>query len=54
MTSMTRCTDKVRYRDELGAKIALANTQAKDHGEKRVYRCPICRGWHLTSQEHRG
>lgn len=43
---------KIRYRDKLAAKIALASTgrkrgRAKD--EQRVYRCPECRAWHLTS-----
>lgn len=50
---------KVRYRDEIGAKIALASTRAAsdrkaEAGEKRrenrVYRCPKCKGYHLTSQ----
>lgn len=48
-----RCQDKRRYRDELGAKVALASAQARDKGEKRAYRCPFCRGWHLTSQERK-
>jgi hypothetical protein len=43
-------TGKVRYWDKLGAKIELAKVQHEDHGERRVYRCEFCRGWHLTSQ----
>ena len=45
---------KRRYRDEIAAKLALARITA--HGEarektpQRAYRCPACRGWHLTSQ----
>lgn len=46
-------TGKMRYRDELDAKIALARVRWKDRGEKRCYRCPLCRGWHLTSQERK-
>lgn len=46
-------TGKVRYRDKLGAKIELAKVQHEDHGERRVYRCEFCRGWHLTSQSRR-
>jgi hypothetical protein len=45
-------TGKFRYRDELSAKIALANTQrptSSRREEARVYRCPSCRGYHLTS-----
>ena len=46
---------KVRYADRLEALIALADTtrpaaNAK-RTEKRIYRCPKCRGWHLTSQD---
>jgi hypothetical protein len=51
------CT-KVRYRDRIAALLALASTASKKHTarektEKRVYRCPRCKGWHLTSQEAR-
>jgi hypothetical protein len=50
---------KVRYRDELGARVALST--ARESGargnerrrEQRVYRCNICRGWHLTAQDLR-
>lgn len=49
------CT-KRRYRDRIAALLALASTQsttgatrrAKD--ERRIYRCPDCKGWHLTSR----
>ncbi len=47
-----RCV-KVRFRTELDAKIALAAVLRRDKGEKRIYRCPRCKGWHLTSQEKR-
>lgn len=51
---MNKCkTGKARYKDELDAKIALASTQrsrTKSHQESRVYKCPFCRGWHLTSK----
>lgn len=50
---MSTCA-KVRFRDELGAKIALSQIAVKDGAkrrERRAYRCPRCRGWHLTSQE---
>ncbi len=47
---------KVRYRDRIGAQLALAGL-ANGHGrhetrpkdERRAYRCPTCKGWHLTS-----
>lgn len=44
---------KIRYRDELAAKIALANTQrakSSKRDERRAYRCPDCAGFHLTSK----
>lgn len=45
-------TGKHRYRDKIAAHLALARIDA-GHGnrrEQRAYRCPDCRGWHLTSQ----
>jgi hypothetical protein len=49
----TYCSRKVRYRDELAAKMALAETQRSDgdsgRAERRSYRCPRCDGYHLTS-----
>ena len=47
---------KQRFRDKLSAKIALANIEHKDRDqarEQRVYKCPSCYGWHLTSQPRR-
>lgn len=45
---------KIRYRTELDAKIALADTQMKalrknKRTECRAYRCPDCHAFHLTS-----
>lgn len=51
-----KCTPhKVRYRDEIAAKLALASVQHKDgsrrsKSEKRLYHCPCCNGWHLTAK----
>lgn len=49
---------KRRYRDRVGALMALANIQGDRHGrperryrEARAYECPSCKGWHLTSME---
>lgn len=53
MAATKRCPAKKRYSDELGAKIALASTigkRGKRRNETRYYKCPVCRGWHLTSQ----
>jgi hypothetical protein len=48
---------KIRYRDRISAKLALAamgrNDQRRPKSEQRAYRCPDCHGWHLTSQARR-
>lgn len=44
---------KHRYRDEVAARLALAEVLRKDRRwgrERSAYRCPQCRGFHLTSQ----
>lgn len=51
-------TGKRRYRDRIGALIAMASARHKDGSnrgslEQRAYRCPFCTGWHLTSQSDR-
>jgi len=54
---MSAClSGKKRYRDEIAAKLALATYRRKDRSsspglEARAYRCPECRGWHLTSKK---
>ncbi|MFF2383686.1 hypothetical protein [Streptomyces sp. NPDC058108] len=53
---MTCPTGKRRYRDRIGAQFALAEAVNRDterRREKRAYRCPACRGWHLTSKPKR-
>ena len=41
-------------RSRIDALLALASTgrngQRRPKEEKRAYRCPECKGWHLTSQ----
>lgn len=49
---------KIRYRDRVGALLALANISYQDKPgravrEQRPYRCPSCRGFHLTSQKRK-
>lgn len=55
-------TGKTRYRSEWDAIDAMARTRKRVsfRGESsssppaaRVYACPYCEGWHLTSQEKR-
>lgn len=54
---MSKCF-KIRYRDEIAAKLALATIKNQDKAgrpktERRAYRCPDCGGWHLTSRRYR-
>lgn len=48
---------KRRYKDQIGAKLAMASTSHKDHrrnkNEIRSYRCYKCKGYHLTSQPYK-
>lgn len=50
---------KRRYRDEIAAKVALSRIQSSNDDQlrefvpKRAYRCPNCKGWHLTHKELR-
>jgi hypothetical protein len=41
---------KVRYPRERSAKMALVSAIIAGRPERRAYHCPICKGWHLTSQ----
>ena len=48
----TKPPRKIRYRTKLDAKLARASTQRSRNPrreERRYYRCPACKGWHLTS-----
>lgn len=43
-----RCTSKNRYTDEFTAR-AMGQCQEERHGLPLwLYRCDLCRGWHLT------
>lgn len=48
-----RCTGKARWPDEMsaraGALFSLENYGGVD--QLWVYRCALCRGWHLTKQK---
>ncbi|MCX4095308.1 hypothetical protein [Nocardia sp. alder85J] len=51
---IARCiTGKVQYFTAADAELALAGIDHSDprRREQRVYRCPDCQGWHLTSQD---
>ncbi len=42
------CYGKRRYKDNIAALLALSSSP-----ERRAYRCPVCRGYHLTRQPAR-
>lgn len=47
---------KVRFRDHQSATRALRTARARSSREvvpQRAYECPMCKGWHLTSEELR-
>ena len=49
-------TGKRRYRDRTEAKTVLhgfAELSTREVKPVRVYLCPMCKGWHLTSQPDR-
>lgn len=57
---MSKCSKK-RYINEVDAMLALSRTQyvaikhrhhtkSTEREESRVYKCPNCNGWHLTSE----
>lgn len=50
---MTCPSGKRRYRDRIGAQLALAvirHRRTSRRRETRAYRCATCHGWHLTSK----
>ncbi|MDI3304673.1 MAG: hypothetical protein QJR04_25325 [Burkholderia multivorans] len=47
------CEDKNRYPDEFTARAAgIHYIERGDVAALWVYRCPICRGFHLTRSDH--
>lgn len=48
-----KCPGKRRHTSERSA-IAAAIRLSRGNRPLRVYRCPLCKGWHLTKQEKRG
>ena len=51
-SAATTCT-KRRFRDRIAALLAIEShgRQKPRHKDTvRAYRCPDCKGWHLTSQ----
>lgn len=47
------CVGKKRYSTLKISKRVIAKVRAERGVELRTYPCPICSGWHLTSQKKR-
>lgn len=43
-----QCYKKRRYKSEHDARLSANNCMAKRGKPLRVYRCPVCNGWHIT------
>lgn len=44
------CQEKRLYITEHEAIIGLIKVQRKHKVRQRVYKCDVCKGWHLTSR----
>ena len=46
--------NKRKFKDKISAMFALSQVRSQkakgNRQEKRIYHCPICNKWHLTSQ----
>ena len=45
-----QCGKKVRYRTEHDARVYANRCETVRGARLRVYACPICNGWHITSR----
>lgn len=49
-TGKCKATGKVKFRTEADAEWVLHKRQWRGKGEARLYQCPHCTKWHLTSR----
>lgn len=47
------CTGKNRYSDEYGCRASGQIQEAISGVKLYLYRCSLCRGWHLTKSKQR-
>ena len=53
--SEPRCSSgKIPYENRWVARRGLAHRQTAGGGQRKVYRCPECRNYHLSSQRRDG
>lgn len=54
-TEKASCKRKVRYANDAAAQAALKRINPSHALKKptRVYKCPVCSGYHLTSQRQK-
>jgi len=45
------CYRKHRFHSELDARLKAMEIEQRRSVRLRVYRCPLCGGWHLSSQK---
>lgn len=53
VTAPSRCTKRC-FRSRAKAARELRHCRNGRRRERRAYQCPLCSGWHLTSQKQRG
>lgn len=46
-----RCSEKKRYPDRISAELFMLKLVRKARYQ-RVYKCNICKGWHLTKRDY--
>lgn len=46
--AQAKCSWKRRFESERIAKIRAAEAEPQAGCRLHVYRCPVCKGWHLT------
>ena len=46
------CLGKKRFKDRAQAKRSVGNIKRNTTDQMRYYRCPHCKGWHLSSKNY--
>jgi Zn finger protein HypA/HybF involved in hydrogenase expression len=51
MSKKSACKAKLRYESEEKARAAADRAAAFYAEEVKIYRCPVCQGWHTTKRK---